>query len=92
MRGTFGLTVAPSQGHREDGFCPSLSPSIMDSGEQNSTGNGPTVFNLHLGSRMMEVRGGAVTLFSCSWWEIKLPRVCTPVNSDLFSLQKATDI
>ena len=38
-------------------FCPSLSPSIMDSGEQNSTGNGPTVFNLHLGSRMMEVWG-----------------------------------
>lgn len=39
-------------------FCPSLSPSIMDSGEQNSTGSGPTVFNLlHLGSRMTEVRG-----------------------------------
>ena len=30
----------------------------MDSGEQNSTGSGPTVFNLlHLGSRMTEVRG-----------------------------------
>lgn len=39
--------------------CPSLSPSIMDVGEQTSTGNDPTVFNLlHMGSRIVEVGRG----------------------------------
>lgn len=68
-------------------FCPSLSPSIMDSGEQNSTGNGPTVFNLHLGSRMMEVRGwgmgqhclvAAGVKLNCQGFVLQLIQICFP--------------